>query len=282
MPALVPATFVLLWSSGALFAELGLRWAKPLTFLSLRLLAATALLWPVILWLRPGLPTTRTELGRIVGTGLLLQVGYQTLFFLALFNKTSPGLLAIILGVQPILTPWIAREPTTNRERLGLALGLAGLCLVVANTLAVGAVSAAGVTSAIGSLGGITVGTVRQQQIHTGLLATTAIQYTASALILTLLAVTLESYQVTWSASFGLALAWMVLVVSVAATLLLYAMIRHTKLTHVASLFYLVPPVTAGLDYLVFGHTLTNLTILGMAMVVTALVLITRRTPTMR
>ncbi|MCQ8780403.1 EamA family transporter, partial [Escherichia coli] len=56
-----------------------------------------------------------------------------------------------------------------------------------------------------------------------------------------------------------------VLVNSVAGILLLMALIRRGAVAGVASLFFLVPPVSAGIAYAMFGETLTPVQIAGMA-----------------
>ena len=66
--------------------------------------------------------------------------------------------------------------------------------------------------------------------------------------------------------------------VSVLATLLLYRMIARGNLVNVTSLFYLVPAVTAVMDYLIFGNKLAALSVLGMAMIIIGLMFVFRKT----
>ena len=127
--ATIPGAFVLMWASGAIFVELGLRYANPLAFLTLRLVLATAVMWIVTLGIRLPLPKSTSEWRDILVTGLFLQVGYQVFFFLALANKLSPGLLAIILGAQPMITAAYLRDVPHRHQWIGLALGMVGLTL---------------------------------------------------------------------------------------------------------------------------------------------------------
>lgn len=273
----VPVFFVFLWSSGAIFVELGLQYTKPFTFLSLRLLFAAIIMWLVCLCLRSPFPETLAAWRNILITGIFLQAGYQTFFFLALAHNLSPGLLAIILGAQPIITSTLTKEGTSRMQWFGLLLGILGLILVVAPSLLLSFTSVFGIMSALLSLTSITVGTILQKQTKVSLPLNMAIQYTGSAIILLFLAVTFEAYAVTWSVTFEVSLAWMVLVVSTGATMLLYYMIRQGNLTNVTSLFYCVPPVTSVLDYLVFGHILPAVAILGMVFIIGGLILINRQ-----
>lgn len=79
-------------------------------------------------------------------------------------------------------------------------------------------------------------------------------------------------------ASWGLvaSLFGMGVVISVAATLLLYRLIQRGNLVNVTSLFYLVPVGTALLDWLVLGNRLAPLAIAGMGTILLGLVLVFR------
>jgi drug/metabolite transporter (DMT)-like permease len=71
---------------------------------------------------------------------------------------------------------------------------------------------------------------------------------------------------VTWNLPFAGALAWLVLVLSIAAVMLLMALIRRGAASRVASLFYLVPPVTAVEAWLFFGEALGIPALAGMVL----------------
>jgi drug/metabolite transporter (DMT)-like permease len=47
--------------------------------------------------------------------------------------------------------------------------------------------------------------------------------------------------------------------------MLLYLLFRHGAATRVTSLFYMVPPTTAVMAWLIFGETLTGWALIGMA-----------------
>jgi drug/metabolite transporter (DMT)-like permease len=71
-----------------------------------------------------------------------------------------------------------------------------------------------------------------------------------------------------------LPLAYMGIVISVFATVLLYQLIQRGNLVNVTSLFYLVPVVTAALDYVFFGNTLGAASLAGMAAIILGLMLV--------
>ena len=63
---------------------------------------------------------------------------------------------------------------------------------------------------------------------------------------------------VHWTGEFVLALVWLAVVLSIGSIGLLYWLIRRSAATSVASLFYLVPAVTALMAYVLFGERLDS------------------------
>ena len=59
---------------------------------------------------------------------------------------------------------------------------------------------------------------------------------------------------------------------------LLYWLIRHSAATRVASMFYLVPGVTAIMAYVLFDERLDMLSIVGMVICAAAVLLVNRNT----
>jgi drug/metabolite transporter (DMT)-like permease len=125
---------------------------------------------------------------------------------------------------------------------------------------------------------GISGGTLYQKRYCTGmpLLSGTVVQYLAAAAALGLGALLVESREVEWSTTFALTLGWLVLVLSISAILLLMALIRRGEASRVASLFYLVPPVTALQAWWLFDEALPPISLAGMAIAIAGVVLVVR------
>ncbi|KGW89621.1 eamA-like transporter family protein [Burkholderia pseudomallei MSHR332] len=157
--------FVLLWSSGAIFAELGLRHASAFAFLIARFALASLVLLVLSLARRRWLPP-RGARRATLATGLLLTGGYSILYLLALERGLAPGILATILGVQPILTLAVLERRASPARLAGLALALTGLSLVVYRSAAGGAAPAAGTACALGALLAITAGALLQKRVR--------------------------------------------------------------------------------------------------------------------
>lgn len=278
----MPWTFVFLWSTGFIGAKFGLPYAQPITFLLLRFGLVLALMLPLALALRAPWPATPAQVTHIAVAGVLLHGGYLGGVFTAIYAGMSAGLAALIVGLQPVLTAIAAapmlRERVSARQWLGLALGFGGVALVVAErtTLAgLGPFSGAMILIALAS---ITAGTVYQKRYCGAfdLRAGSVIQFVAAGVALAPFAAVFEHEPVRWTGDFVFALAWLVLVLSIGAVSLLTLLIRRGAATKVASLFYLVPPFTAAIAFLLFGERLGALGIAGFALAVIGVALVVR------
>ena len=277
LAAVSTSLFVLLWSSGAIFSKWGLAHASPFAFLLIRFAIALLALVLLIPLMKFQMPRGRKAVGYALATGTVLLGAYQIFYLLALDLKVTPGVMATVMGVQPILTAVIMERRHSYSRSLGLGLGLAGLILVVYQGIGLAGLSWTGMLYALLALASMTAGTLMQKRITQNPLGTLPLQYLAG-LLLCALFVPFQPLHVEHSAGFIVPVLWMGLVVSVLATLLLYRMISKGNLVNVTSLFYLVPAVTAIMDYLIFGNKLAALSLLGMALIIIGLVFVFRKT----
>ncbi|UEM05612.1 DMT family transporter [Skermanella rosea] len=280
---LIPAVFVLLWSTGFIGAKFGLPYAEPLTFLLIRLSLVAAVLAAVALVTRAPWPRRWSDALHIVVAGLLVHGVYLGGVFTGIANGLPAGVAALIVGLQPLLTAAasgrVLGETVSARQWLGLALGLCGVLLVVWENLSLQAGYLSGVALCVAALVGISVGTLYQKRFCGGmdLRSGTALQYAATSVVLLVLAMRFETMEVRWTGEFLFALAWLGLVLSVGAVFLLYILIRRGAAAQVASLFYLVPPATAVIAYLMFDERLGIPALAGMALAVCGVALVNRR-----
>jgi drug/metabolite transporter (DMT)-like permease len=276
-----PGLFVVLWSTGFIGAKLGLPYAEPFTFLSLRFVGVLAILVPLCWVFRAPWPN-RQGFAHMIVAGALMQGGYLGGVFASLHQGMPAGVSALITGLQPVCTAvlggWLLRERVSARQWLGLALGLAGVGLVVGERIAVQSLTPAAIALSLVALASITLGTIWQKR-HGGaidLRTGAAIQFAAAILVLAPCAFAFESRQVRWSGEFVFALAWLVVVLSFGAVFLLFYLIRHGAATRVASLFYLVPPTTALIAWPLFGESYGIAAAAGMGLGMLAVWLVTK------
>ncbi|SDB41938.1 DMT family transporter [Pseudomonas sp. NFACC13-1] len=268
--------FVLLWSSGAIFSKLGLAHASPFAFLLIRFAIALFALVLLIPVLKFKLPKTGKPMLYAVTTGLVLLGAYQIFYLLALQMSVTPGVMATLMGVQPILTVVLMERQRSWSRMFGLVLGLVGLVMVVYQGIGLAGMSLTGMVCGLLALVSMTAGSIMQKRITDNPLGTLPVQYLAG-LVLCAAFVPFQPFHFEYSTGFFVPVLWMGLVVSVLATLLLYRLIARGNLVNVTSLFYLMPAVTAIMDYLVFGNRLALLSLLGMALIIVGLVFVFRK-----
>jgi drug/metabolite transporter (DMT)-like permease len=195
------------------------------------------------------------------------------------------GIAALIVNTQPILTAvlsGLAGERVTGRQWTGLALGFAGVALVVSNKVGSSGLSLLSTALAVFALVSMTVGTLYQKRFSASCDVRTAqvVQFGASLLVTLPLAFIFETPHIELTSHFIEAYLWSVLVLSGGGISLLFLMIRRGRATEVTSYFYLVPPVTALMAYLMFGETFTLFSLAGLLLTSIAVAMVVKKRAT--
>jgi drug/metabolite transporter (DMT)-like permease len=283
----MPAVFVLIWSTGFVVAKYGLPYAPPLSFLSIRYALSLLCFLVWIALARVQWPRGRQQWLHLAVSGVLIHAGYLGGVWMAIKAGMGSGLASLMVGLQPVLTAlWVSSmasadqggEKVTQRQWLGLALGLGGLVLVVSRkfgaTQEVTAFTLAAITTALLS---ITAGTLYQKRFvaPADVRGANAVQIMA-AFAVTLPLALFETEAITWTPQFMGALAWAVLVLTLGGSSLLYMLIQRGAATAVTSLLYLVPPCTALMAWLLFAEPITLVTVIGTAITALGVSLVVR------
>jgi drug/metabolite transporter (DMT)-like permease len=222
------------------------------------------------------------EVGHSLAAGAMVHGLYLGGVFTAISQGVPAGISALIPGLQPILTSTIANrfmgERVSKLQWAGLVLGLAGVAMVLHDRRMVAEGSVLGWIASFGSLIGITLGTLYQKRFCGGIDWRTGntVQYAGAAVLFGLGAFAFETRVIHWSGDLVFALVWLVFVLSIAAVALMYWLIRRSAATGFASLFYLVPAVTALFAYGLFGEKLDTLSVAGMLVCAGGVVLANR------
>ncbi|TPM48216.1 DMT family transporter [Mesorhizobium sp. B2-2-4] len=269
---LIPATFVVLWATGFIGARYAMPWAEPFTFLAARFVLAAALFAGLVVVLGSK-RASREEALHATGAGILMHGVYLGAVFWAIHRGMPAGLSALIVGLQPLITAVLAGkflgEAILPRHWAGLAVGLAGVVIVLWPKLGAlgGGVTSATLTASLVSVLGMSAGTIWQKRFASGgdLVAATMWHYVGGASVMIVASLAFETHTVVINGELIFAMAWLVLVLSIGAIFLLMVMIRDGEMSKVASLFYLVPAVTAVIAWALFDEQLNALQIAGMA-----------------
>jgi drug/metabolite transporter (DMT)-like permease len=267
---LAPGLFVVLWATGFVGARYAMPWSEPFTFLTLRFSFAFLLFIILAFALSAKWSGGRGAVNAMIA-GFLMQGVYLGGVFWAVHRGMPAGLVALIAGLQPLITAVLAGaflgDRVLARQWVGIAIGFVGVVVVVLPSLGAGTggVTAATLFASVIAVIAMSVGTIWQKR-HGGsdLITGTAWQYLGGLMPMIAGALLFEDRHVVVNGEFVFALAWLVIVLSVGAILLLMLMIREGEVAKVASLFYLVPAVTAIMTWALFDERLTPVQIGGM------------------
>lgn len=268
-----PLLFVVLWSTGFIGAKYGLPHAEPLSFLLVRYLFVVSLMTLLALAMRAPWPRDAHQWFHIGVAGLLVHAVYLGGVFVSISKGLPAGVASLVVGIQPLLTAvgagWLLNEAVLARQWFGLVLGFVGVAMVVSGKIGSG-FGLDALWPALAALAGITAGTLYQKRFcpsfdwRTGAVA----QFLPTAVATGIVVGVSDNYRVEWAPDFIFALAWLVLVLSLGAISLLNMLIRKGTAVNLASLFYLVPPCTALIAWLLFDERLAGMALVGMALAV--------------
>ena len=251
--------------------KVGLQYAPPFTFLTLRFAFGLACLAPVALLWPPRWPQTRAELGHVIVAGLLMHAVQLGASHYAQYLGMSAGVTALIISSQPLLTAIIASRWLHARlapgQWAGVFIGLAGVALVVWHKIDIREVTAGSLAATLIALCAVTAATLYQRTFspHADLKAATIVQFAASVVVLAPLALGVEGFAVHWSWALLAAIAFLVIFASILAVSALHVLMRHGEATRVTSMMYL-PPIFAVLLELALFHVVPSvLTLAGIA-----------------
>ena len=286
----MPAVFVLIWSTGFIVARFGMPHSPPFSFLFVRYVLSIACFVPWIVWAKVPWPQNRTQWLHLSVTGILMHAGYLGGVWAAVKAGMGSGLSALIVGLQPVITAiWLSAmqarsdrstletpgapviSAVTPRQWLGLALGFAGLLMVVWRKLTQGSaldqVNTLNISFAVLALLCITAGTLYQKRYvqPCDVRSANTVQLLAAGCV-TLPLACLESESMNWGPEMMGAMAWSVLGLTLGGSSLLYLLIQRGAAASVSSLMYLVPPSTAIMAWLLFDEPITAITLAGTAL----------------
>ena len=268
--ALLAWYFVVIWGSGFIATKIGIQYAAPFTFLSLRFAFGILCLIPLVLWLKPSWPKTPREWLHVIVAGLLMHAIHLSGSHYAQYLGMSAGIAAVILALQPLATALIARgsgDRVTRLQWFGIALGFAGVALIVWHKIDVRAVTFGSLMAVVVGLVALTVGTLYQRKFcpTVDLRSSALIQFVVSLMAILPLSIVFEGAKVQWSWPLLGSIAFLVIGASILAVNALHTLMRHGEATRVTSMMYLPPIFAVAMEYLVFSVVPTAISLVGIA-----------------
>lgn len=277
--------FVILWNSGFVGAEYALSFTDPYTLLFWRYLGLTVLLWVYLNWKRSfeWVCWNKAKLSLLMG--VLAHGIWLTCVLVAISKGVPAGIVALIISLQPLatgaLSGWVTGEHTSAQQWLGLVIGFIGVGLSVAFRIDLeNSTPLWSYFIPLGSVIAITIASLskRRAELNNSLYKLPSklslfYQSLATTVVLFFPAVFIENLVAKWTSTFILTQVWLVVGVSFFAYMFMWKLIKLMSATKVASLFYLGPPVTMLMAWLMFGDRVFLWDILGLVTIVMGLLI---------
>ena len=271
MNALLAWYFVTVWGAGYIATKAGLHYAPPFTFLALRFGFGLLCLLPVFFLSGTTWPSRR-DIAHLAIAGLLMHVVQLGGSHYAQYLGMSAGVAALVISTQPLFTALIAwkfmQERIQPGQWLGVAVGLAGVALVVWHKIDVREVGWDSLAATLIALTGVTAATLYQKRFvpRAGLRAASLIQFAVAFAAFVPLAIGVEGFRVTWSPTLFASIGFLVIFTSILGVSALYVLLRHGEATRVTSMFYLPPVIAVVLELATFGVMPSGIALAGIAM----------------
>lgn len=264
-----PFGFVLLWSSSFLGARVGLRYVTPLLFVAVRLCLCAGLLLLAMVLLRRSWAVLRGKWLHCAVAGVLVNTVLLDPAHVAM-TRMNAAPIALIQTLNPLLTALLAwpllGEWLRPRQMVGLALGTAGVVLIVGLAALHSTVDLDLALLTVGGVFGLVSGTLYFARFCRGvpLLEGAAVQFLAAAAA-ALAALALENPHADWTPAAIIATGWNAVGVSLGSVGLYFLMLMRGSAARATANFYLVPGTAALMAWLFLGERLSALTVLGLA-----------------
>ncbi|ACY99759.1 MULTISPECIES: DMT family transporter [Thermomonospora] len=251
------------------------------TMLTVRFAVAAALLWLLVAWRRPALPTGRALL-TCIGLGA---IGYacQAMCYFGSLARIDGSLAALLLYTYPPMVTAIAialrREPVDRRRLTALACSVPGVLLLLGGGVRPGAAS--GVLLALAAAGTyaiyLTVAAGLPEELD--LITVSAVVCTSAAVSMVLITAGTGSWQPPAQASGWAWTTMLAIFSSVVPIVCMLAGMRMVGASTAAILSYAEPAVAVASTALVYGERLSAAQLLGGLIVLLAVLILSVERP---
>ena len=278
---LLPASFVLIWSTGFIVARAAAPHADLQFYLVLRFLSTAGLMGAAALVVQARWPRPADAVRYLLAGALMLGI-YLCASYWAIARGMAAGVMSLLGALQPLFTATCVAVGLGRRLPLltwaGLCICFAGTALVLAPRIAMtgtGSLSGLTVSAALLSVISVTAGALVQKWLpEADLRVAATLQNLGGAVVAALFTFALGTWHWDGAPVLWGALVFAVLVPSVIGTTLLMWLMRHREATKVTALILLVPPLAAVQAYLFFHEIFSPLQVAGFALALAGVVLV--------
>ena len=278
----LPLAFIILWSSAFVSGQFIVQSASPFASLTFRFFIVGICFLIFSYYLREKVFVKFNLAIQACITGILFHGFYLGGVFFSYSVGLSATLSALIVGLQPVLTNILSgpilKERITFIQWIGILLGFIGTILVIGYDIGV-KIPIIGLAASIVALLGATIATIWQKKIPSNLTLSVNNFYQAFAasIFLFIISVIFEVPSINFDTRFNLSMGWQIIMVSFGAYAILMYLIKTGTASKTSSLFFLVPPVTAIMAWLVLGEKLSIFDIIGLLICAFGVYIATRK-----
>jgi drug/metabolite transporter (DMT)-like permease len=268
---LMGLAFAVMWSSAFTSARIIVASAPPLTALSLRFLLSGLLGVLIARAIGQNWHLTRGQWRATIVFGVCQNALYLGLNFVAM-QTVEAGLAAIIASTMPLLVGlagWlIFGERIGWMGMLGLVAGVIGVTIIMGARLN-GGVDLYGLGLCVVGVVALTFATLAVRGATSGgnFLMVVGLQMLVGSLVLGVVAVPLETFEVDWSWTLVAAFAYTTLVPGLAATLAWFWLVNRIGAVKAATFHFLNPFLGVAIAALVLSETLSLQDLVGVAVI---------------
>ncbi len=285
--ALAYAAMCLIWGSTWMGIKVGLRGAPPLTSIAVRMCIATAAVYAIVRIRRVAIPRDShfVRLGAFLGCFHIV-LPYSLVYFGE--QRIASGQAAVLYATMPLMVAVLARvmlgDPITVRKLIGIAVGIAGVCVIFSDSLRDGGVGA-GASHAIGvvcvlvSAAAASVGSVATKKWNRGYdpVVSLLVPFATGAVVAACGALAFESANpIHFDAPTWGSILYLALVGSVGAFSLFFYAIQHLDVTIVSYQTFIIPIIAVLIGVVFLGETVSPSLGAGAALILVGIAIATR------
>ena len=277
-----PFLFVFFWSSAFVSGQIIVQSASPFASLSFRFMIVSLGFIIFAKLFNEKIFVKKSLIYQSAITGILFHGFYLGGVFFSYSVGLSATLSALIVGLQPVLTNILSgpilKEKVTFTQWMGILMGLIGTVFVIG--LDVGkSIPILGIIASIVALIGATTATIWQKKFTNklSLSVNNFYQALAAAIFLLLASLIFEVSYINFTTSFILSMGWQIIMVSFGAFTILMYLIKIGSASKTSNLFFLVPPTTAVMAWLVLGEELYRNDLIGLMIASIGVFIATRK-----
>ena len=279
--ALAAILYVFVWAAAFVPSRVLAHATPPLTILWIRFLIAGGLLWAGARAAGVVFPSDRRTWLQLLLLGALGNAAYLGCNYVAL-RHLSAGMGSIVASTNPLLlallAPWLLREPLTKRKAAGLLLGFSGVVLAMHTRAHTDQARLSDVLlSATGVLAFVFSNIVyKRMRVRPHGVALNAAQLFLAGVVMLPVALVAEGPpRVVWTLPVVASLAFLIVVLSIGASMLWFWILHHGEASRVSAYFFLTPVFGLLLGAALLGEPLAPLDAVALAVVALGLWLVT-------